>query len=461
MAAKVEYGTSSKEVLAMQKFLNGQFGKLGVKIPEDGTYGDEMAAQVNALAGKIGYNADVKEIDQKFMAACKEALMPRTRVVVNGVEAWVTKEQFATLQKAAGQVAGDAVQRYVSMAQEAKMLWDAHDQARSANWFWSTAVETAVGCKFPPASLINAALSEARALESAARSCKATPADLSKATGKIREAFAAMDQYREELFAGGEQLAKNLEKIQDGCIITLQITAALATGGASWEIQVGVSAGLAAYEQALKEVTKASKDGNYSIETGVVNVFMAGVVDGTVGLILKGGKLGNFMDDVAKKAVEEAGSKWLKKFAINAVNGGAQQMIEDGIKGLPGLADPKKKFTYTDFLKAAAESFIKGAGLKVLGPVCEKYGKGAGKLFSAKDLAGIAKGANLDKAGEEAIKKAIDQIAPRIVQDTIDNWDPKSSPDKLEEEIRRTILDSNTVRREAQEAAERAKKGKK
>lgn len=461
MAAKVEYGTSSKEVLAMQKFLNSQFGKFGVNIPEDGSYGDEMAAQVNALAGKIGYNADTKAIDGKFMAACKEALTPKAKIVVNGVEAWVTRDQLAKLQAAAGKKAGDAVAKYVSMAEEAKSLWDAHDKTRNNNWFWSTAIETATGAKFPPTSLISAAIAEAKALERDARACKATPADLSSRTGKIREAFAAMDQYREELFDGGEKLAKNLETIKDGCVITLQITAALATGGLSWEVQVGVSAGVAAYEQAMKEVVKASKEGNYDITTGVVNTFLAGVVDGTAGLILKGGKLGSFLDDVAKKAVEEAGSKWLKTFAIKAVNGGAQQMIKDGIKGLPGLADPKSKFTFEDFVKAAAKSFVIGAGLKNLGAVCEKYGKSAGKLFDAKDFEVFGKGADLDKAGTEAVKKAIEKIAPKIVEAKIDDWAIEKSEKELEQQIRDGILNDPAVIKAAQQAINDAKAGKK
>jgi len=188
-----------------------------------------------------------------------------------------------------------------------------------------------------------------------------------------------------------------------------------------------------------------------------VNVFMAAIVDGTVGLILKGGKLGPFMDKVADKAVKEAGSAVLKKFIIKAVNGGAQQMIEDGIKGLPGLSDPKKKFTFEDFVKAATESFVKGAGLKILGPVCEKYGKGVGKQFSAKDFVGLGKKINLDKAGEEAVKKTIENVAPAILQKVADGWDPKKDPGKFETEVRKEILSDPKVIKAAQDAGNKGK----
>lgn len=448
-------GSTSSQVAGLQKLLKTTFK---YNVPTDGSYGVETERAVADLQGKLnlGYTSGIA--DAATMKAMKEAAVPRALVQVGGCKVLVTKEQLARLQAAAGARAGDAVSKYVSMAEEARMYWEAHEKARASNWFWSTAVETATGAKFPPASMLSAAVAEAKAFERDARACKLSDKDIGSRTTKIREAFAAMSQYREELFAGGDQLVKNLETIQTGCVMTLQVTGALLTGGLSWEVQVGVSMGLATYEAALSEANKAAKDGSYSIESGVAAVFMAAIVDGTVGLILKGGNLGGFMDDVAKEAMAQAGSKWMKKFIANAINGGAQQMIEDGIKGLPGLADPTRKFTMKDFVLAAAASFVKGAFLKQLGPVCDKYGKGAGKLFSAKDLAGIAKGADIGKAGEEAIKKTIDQIAPRIVQDIIDNWDPETSPDQLEEEIRRTILDNNTVRREAQEAAKRAKK---
>ncbi len=442
----------------MQKFLNGQFGKFGVNIPEDGTYGEAMAAQVNTLAGKIGYNADVKVIDQKFMAACKDALVSRARVKVKGVEALVTREQLAKLQAEAGKRAGDAVAKYVSMAEEAKGLWDAHEKTRDGNWFWSTAIETATGAKFPPVSLINAAIAEARALERDARACNASDKDLPARTVKIREAFAAMDQYREELFDGGEKLASNLEKIQGGCVVVLQVTGALASGGLSWEVQVGVSAGVAAYEQVMKEVTAASKEGSYSVAKGVANTFIAAVVDGTAGMLLKGGKLGSFLDDVAKEAVEQAGSKWLKKFAIKAVNGGAQQMIKDGIKGLPGLADPKKSFTFEDLVKGAAKSFVIGAGLKNLGAVCEKYGKSAGKMFNASDFDVFGKGVDLDKAGTEAVKKAIEKVGPKIVETAAEALSVGASERELEENIRKGILSDPTVIRAAQQAINEKKR---
>lgn len=458
MAAKVEYGTSSTEVLEMQKYINNQFK---TKIPEDGTYGDQMAAAVNDLAGKIDYKASVKVIDPAFVKAMEKAAEPRCLVTINGKEVAVTKAQLDALRLVAGKKAAESIRPYVSMMQEAKMYWDAHDKARSDNWFWSNVVDVAVGTKFPSAGMMNAGLAEAKALEAAARACDLTPEGLANGTGKIREAFAAMDQYREELFMGGDKLVDNLETIQSGCVITLQITAALATGGLSWEVQVGVSAGVAAYDQAMKEITKASKEGSYDIATGVGNTFLAAAVDGAAGLLLKGAKVGKFLDEVANEAAVMAGTKFLGPFLVKAVNGGAQQLIKDGIKGIAKIADPTSKITLEDIIKGAAKSFVTGALLKNLGAVCEKYGKGAGKLFDAKDFDVFGKGADLDKAGTEAVKKAIEKIGPKVVESVVEDLQFGASDKVLEKKIRDGILKDPTVIKAAQAAIDDAKAHKK
>ena len=287
--ADLKPGVSSPQVAALQKRLNDKFG---YKLPVDGAYDESTKAAVADLQGKmdIGYSSGI--VDDKTLKAMADAEIKRTRVVIKDKEYWVTKEQWMTLRAAAGAQAGDVVKTYVSMANEAKMYWEAHDKARRDNWFWSEVVDVAVGTKFPDKGMIDRAIRAADKMESDARACKLKDTDLSNASAPIREAFAAMDQYREELFGGGEELVKNLQIIQGGCVLTLQVAAAVATGGASWEIQVGVSAGVAAYEQALKEVDTASKTANYDVGSGVARTFLSGIADGTVGLILKGGNLG-------------------------------------------------------------------------------------------------------------------------------------------------------------------------
>lgn len=450
-------GISSPQVASLQKLLKTTFG---YPVPTDGSYDEATQKAVADLQVKLNLGYSSGEADAATIKAMNAAMIKRTKVVVNGKEAWVTKEQLAILKQKAGKRAGDALRSYISMANEAKMLWDAHDKTRKDNWFWSEVVDVAAGCKFPDKGMIDQAVKAAEKMEAEARACALTEAAIGSRSAPIREAFAAMDQYREELFGGGAELVKNLELIRDGCVLTLQVTAAVATGGASWEIQVGVSAGVAAYEQVLKEVDTASKTSNYSVETGVANVFIAGLLDGTVGLILKGGKLGPFLDDVAKAAVEKAGTGVLKAYAIKAANGAAQQMIEDGIKGLQGLMDPKKKFSRKDFIDAAVESFVKGAGLKILGPLCEKFGRGASKYFRPNDFKGLGD-IDYSKPGAEGLKTLLDKKGPDAVKAVLDRWDPDANPNKFEDAVKDELLADSAIKKAVKDAEESQKKAKK
>lgn len=451
----IDYGTSSKEVQALQKTLTKGFG---YKLDVTGTYDDATANAVNDLRGRLGLPASTKGVDDEMQRAMKEALIPRTRVIVNGKEAWVTREQYMTLRKVAGQRAAEAVRPYLEMAAQARTLWESHKKARDDNWFWSKAVDAATGAKFPDAGTIAAAVRAAQDLESDARNLRLDPKDIGRRSAPIRQAFADMDQYQEEIFGGGEQLVKHLETIRDGCVLTLQVTSAVATGGASWQIQVGVSAGVAAYEQVLKEVDTASKTASYRIDTGVANVFLSGLLDGTVGLILKGGSLGSYLDDVAKEACGKAGRGLLQQWAIKAANGGGQQMIKDGIKGLQGLMDPKKKWTYEDFVKAGAESFAKGAGLKILGPVIEKFGDGASKYFKPEHFKHLGE-IDFKKPGAEGLKKLLDKKGPDVVKAVLGWWSPDDDPSKIEDALRAEMLKDPAIAKAVKEAERAQKEG--
>lgn len=433
--AKIEFGTSSPEVKSLQKLMNQVLGKGAV--PESGTYDETTRDKMAELQGKLDVGHTSGLPDNKTMAAIKEALTPRTKVVVNGVEAWVTKEQLAQLRKVAGKRAAEAVRPFVSMADEAMMYWEAHNSARKDNAFWSGFVDIACNLDFPPKSAMSAAVAAAKALERQAATGTMTPADLKNGTTPIKAAFVMMDDYRTKLFGRGETLITVLEGVRDTCVLTLQVTAAVATGGSSWGVQVGVSAGVAAYDSVLKEVDKASKTSNYNISDGMSQVFMATICDATVGLILKGGGAKDIMDGIAKEATKEVTTSWMKKRIATSLNGGAQQMIKDGINGLPGLMDPKKKWDVKDIIEAAAKSFIKGALLKEMDGVFKKFGEGASKHLKPEMFKGMGLDpSKLDKAGAEGLKKVVDKASGKVLDKVSKSLDPaKTTPDEVENEI--------------------------
>lgn len=458
--ADLALGECSRDVKLLQADINALLGR--GTVPMDGTFDERTRDKLAELQLKLGVTQTGK-LDGRTLKAIKDAKIPRTKVVVNGKVAWVTAAQLKVLQAKARLQAEKAIAPYVRMAGEVKLLVDAHKQARSANWFWSTVVDGATGNTFPEDAGAKA-VKAAGQLQTAAATGKLTPTGLDRHTAVIRAHYAAIDKYRGETFGGGAQLARELTKIRDGAVVTLQITAALATGGASWEIQVGVSAGMAAYEATLKEIESASKDGSYDVGKGLSNVFIETVIDATIGLIMKGGGggVGNMMDDAAKKATDKLGSgakDLIRKYAIKAINGGGQKLIEDGIKGIAGLRDPKKKITRDQIVKAAAESFCKGAGLAVLGGAADKFVKNASKKIDINIFAGLG---DLDKIKKddalmEALKKAVDVAGSAAVKSALDSWSVKKPASKFEKDVIDRMMKDPKIRKVFAEAKKKKK----
>ena len=438
----LEEGISSPAVKALQVRLNKALGPGTVK--ESGSYDEATTEAVAQLQQRLGIRQTGKA-DDRTLKSLNEVLDERTQVTVNGKTAWVTEQQLKTLQSKANAASAKAVDGYVKMANELKILWESHDKARSDNWFMSGVVDVATGATFPSKSLIGKAASAASSMKSAAAAGTLRPGDLGAKSAPIRAAYAAIDQYRSETFGGGEELIKNLQAIQDTCVVVLEVSAAVATGGTSWQVQVGVAAGMGAYKSVLAEIDKAPTDHTQTAGSAALGVLKGAAVDGGIALVMGGGGkgLGNFADDVAKKAVEKVGTgstkAMLQGYAIKAINGGGKKLVEDGLKGLANLNDPKAKHTPADLVEAAAKSFATGAGLQVLGPALEKYGSRASKHFSPGDFKGL---------GDVDIKKAlagggaavIDKAGNAAAEKMLSKLNGKKPSGSFEKELRMCIL---------------------
>jgi peptidoglycan hydrolase-like protein with peptidoglycan-binding domain len=458
--AKLAEGVSSPEVKKLQQNINKVLGKGTVK--ETGSYDEATTRAVAEMQKTLGL-AQTGTADDKTLNAVKEAMEPRTQVTVKGKTAWVTKSQLAQLKSKANAKAAGAVQGYVNMANETKLLWDAHDKNRKDNWFISGAVDLATGSSFPSKGVIDKATSAANTLKSAAASGTLKPNALGSQSAPIRQACAAIDQYRSELYSGGAELINQLQDIQDACVTTLQITSAIATGGASWQIQVGVAAGMGAYEAVLGEIDKASHDHKQTAGSAAMSVIKGAAVDGAIAYIMKGqGKgLGNWADDVAEQAIKDtagSGAKGvLKEYAVRAVNGGGQKLVEDGLKGITSLNDPKSPRKPMEFVKAAAKSFGKGAGLGVLGKATDKFGAAASKHFTAADFKGLGD-VKFDKALADGGKAAIDKAGSAAVKKVLSKWDVKKNHASFEKEVKMCILKDPGVNKWIKKAAKKHNK---
>lgn len=91
----------------------------------------------------------------------------------------------------------------------------------------------------------------------------------------------------------------------------------------------------------------------------------------------------------------------------------------------------------------------------MFGPVADKYSKMAATRFSPKDFAAWAKNAKLDKAGEEAVKKAIDASCGKVVEAVLAKWKPSNNHAKFEEEVRKQIAADPGVQAALKRAAKK------
>lgn len=458
--ALMEIGNCSNEVKDLQKDLNKIFGS--GKPPADGTYDEKTRDWVNTFQTRMGLRSTGK-VDSSTLLALNNALVPRTKVIVKGKEIYVTKEGLAELQAKARANAVKATKPFVAMAKEAKGYRDFFKKQRDDNWF-SGIVEFSAGVDFPSKALFDKAIKDAEGMVKDAKSGKLTVSGMDSRAKSIKKALRAIQNYRDKLHDGGDDLVGRVTLLRDGCVVTLEIYAALATGGASWGVQVGAAAGMGAYKGVLKEVDKASSGKEVTLKSVAFGAFKSAAIDGSVGLIMKGGGkgLGGFADDVAAAAIKKVGTGTAKKkvaeYVIRGVNGGAQKVVEDGLKALPGVADPNKKITRDDVIKGVALSFVTGAGLKMISPVADDYAKKASAKFTSDEFfKGLGK-IDHAKAYAEGGKKIVDLAGSKAMDVVLKDWTASKDPKKFEVEVKKKIMKDSKVKTWVKKVAKTHKK---
>lgn len=440
----MELGVCSAEVKRLQKDMNAFFGTK--RVEESGTFEEGTEHYLKLIQKKLGVKETGKG-DKTTLRALNYALMPRTEIEINGKKAFVTSLELHALQQAAYARAAKDLQKFVVMAKEAEGYWNFHKQMKDNNWF-SGIVDSYAGAKFPPKSEIDAAKKAATSMVTDALSGK--DFNVKRRSEPIRKALKNIQTYRNKLYDGGDDLIKKLEIVRDTSEISVQIMAAVATGGASWYVQVGVSASVGAYKGVMGELRKA-KDAKVTFNDISKSAMKNAVIEGTVGLIMKGGGkgVGGFADDVAEAAVKKVGTgtakQAVKSYAIRFANGAGQKTVEDTLKlYVETKLDPKKKVTRDDLIKIAAGSVVSG-GLKSVGPVADKYAKKASKQFDASDFLEVSDKARQADMWKGGLEKAVESAGEGAVDRVLKTWGPKKNANLLEKEIRKQIKSDRKV----------------
>jgi len=440
---------SGPDVVKLQKTINGIF--CASAVPESGDYDDATRDKVAELQKKLGVGKSSGEADSVTLQAFAVALEPKYLVEFPKVEAYLTAKELADIKQYTRTTTVKALQSMLTMAKQFKIIWEAHSDARDKNWFWSNIVDVVSGADFPDPSLARDVEAAAKDIETDARSGKLTSTRFDVLSQKIRDAYAKLDKYRDETFDGAEDFANKMETTATACAEIVDVLMAVETAGLSpggQALGAGVSG---SYKAAIGEVIKASKTPNYSVSGGVGRTIASGVINAGIKYVLKGKEGEVFLKKLEAEAIKAGGTDWLTNFIPKALIGGGQQMVEDGLKGLPGLSDPTKKFTIDDLVDAAVTSFVKGAFLKPLGEVAKKYGDSAGKMFKPADFL-LPKNAKLDKSGEQLIKKTIEKVGGKAVESVLSKMAVGTKPDKFEKDVRSEILEDKEVKKAIEDA---------
>ena len=449
MAATLEMGSSSSEVKELQLKLNKAFGSKVVE--PSGSYDEETRNAVGRLQGELGVPTSGK-YDARTAKALDEALLPAKEVQYKGKTYMLSRKEYDEVSAMLIKQLKAPAQSYVNMSKETRSLWNAHDQARKNNVVFSWIVATATGVKFPNESVIKGAESAAKAMQSAVSSGDlnaATKALEGKASEPIRQAFADMDQYREELYGGSGQLIEELNKIRSGCELILTICAVIVPGG--FVVQAAVAGGLGSYKTLLSEIDKAGiGDSKQTVGTAFGRILINGAVEGGLAYILKGpaGKAGlnsiasGAVKAVTGKAVSKIGASALQQFAVKSLEGGLEKASEEFIKDLVKSCDPNEKMTADQAFAKIGENFAEGAAFKQLEEALGGFaGKGAEKYFKKVHenfIKGKSKDAiDLDDAfkngGGKVVEAAYDKYSDEAVKSS--GGDPAKAQAILEKKI--------------------------
>lgn len=464
--AKIDVGTSNKDVLKFQKSLNNALN--GSIVPENGSFDEDTVAGLKKFQKLEGIPATGKP-DKATFKAIDDALNPRILVVYKGKKMLLTKQQYDALKACIAANLKGPANTYVNVARDLQSAWKRHDKARKDHWFFSTMVDVAVGGRgFPPKSVIKMAMSAATGIQSAV--AKGDPGAIKAAwakESKIREAAAAMSQYEDELYGGGAGLIQQLENIRDGCKVTLAVSAALLTGGASLKVQVGVATAMGAYNEMLGEVSKAGTDHKQTWASAFGNIVVAGAIGGTVTRLMGGaaGKalfksMGEKVAAAAGPALQKMGKEVLIAYVAKSIEGGAKSAVEGGLKNLAKACDPSSKMTLNDVATLLAKDFVKGAALGALNTKFADFGKNVFKNIPASAWKGLGD-VNYEEAmkagGEQVLSQAYDLWAPVVFNSS--KYPPK--PKKLLDELTKKITSDRKVQKKIEAIAKKLEKKKK
>jgi peptidoglycan hydrolase-like protein with peptidoglycan-binding domain len=432
--ADIQEGVSSPDVQKIQRQINSYYQ--ASVVAESGDFDSATTDAVKRFQKDVKIRPTGVVDVSTLKLLIKPPKIPAHRVTINGQEVIVTEEQYKAMCLAVAKAAAPIVDGFRRKAVEARNLWDAHNEVRKSTFFLIPAmVDAWSGASFPADGVIKAAETAVAKMVSAVKSLDPAAINAALRDGQkpVEAAVLAIKKYRDEMYDGGEDLIKTLEMVKEGCVDVLEVSAAVATGGASIEVTAAVMAGVGAYKSTLGQIDKASKTTNFNIVDAFGNVLVDGAVAGTVGALLHdSGFMGSLTGSLSKKlgatVLGKFGSDVAAKVAEKALKGGLDKAVEAAVKDMVEAFKPGSKMTMDKAVKDITEELLKGAAF---GGTCgkmedqlEAFTKGSIKFFKPGMFKGLGKvdmKKAFDKGGEQIVEVAMKRLGKSVILDAADN----------------------------------------
>ncbi|MDE2006507.1 MAG: hypothetical protein KGI51_08075, partial [Rhodospirillales bacterium] len=211
------------------------------------------------------------------------------------------------------------------------------------------------------------------------------------------------------------------------CAITVEVGAAIASGGASLEVGTAVMASDGAYQALLKQIDRSGADPKFSLADGVMNV-LAGAAVGALTNALVGNA--GFMEDLTEKLASKMEASVLKRFGKELAAKVASKIVKAEITGLVGTAvsdlvkscKPGSKMTLTQAAEDVAKTMLASAALGGALSGLDKQLDGLSDKGATYFKPGVFKGLGevdpkkaFAAGGDQIVEQAVKRLGPKLI----------------------------------------------
>ena len=440
----IQSGAAGAEVKEIQRRINEYF-KASI-VAEDGKYGAATTKGVKQFQEAVKLN-QTGTVDVRTMALLKKP--PETKVYKYSWkqgELLVPHEDHDAFLRRISQASEQQVKNYRSMAQMARISYDLEVEAGKSIFYRATEFAGGQFSGLPNESIIKAAEAASTRMQAALKvnDLAVLVKELSIGGKNIEAAANAMSEYRSSIYAGGDRILYSLKLLRDGCVETVEILAAFATGGSSIAVTASVMGAVGSYKALLPQIEKAISTGKVDVPDAIVGVLRAGAIEALVGALLRSKKItGTLAEKFEKYLAKELPAKFASKELIlklskKALEDATKGALEKAVKQTLSEHKPGEKLTSDEFSESVKDVLVKVA----LGALGDRFAKelavfqnqGCAKVFKGHMFKGLGK-VHFEKAYAAGGDKIIEDAVARLLKEIKNPERVEGLSDRLAKEI--------------------------